>query len=62
MIDLFYPLRGRLVIRGGPSGFHFFLVPEGAMIGLTSSQPVYQLAIPGELITWDWPEPPEVSR
>lgn len=61
-------LRGRLVVGPvtrelyGGRVVSFDLVPLHAMVSLSATRPTYQLALPGELIDWDWPQPPEVSR
>lgn len=52
---------GRWVVQGIDGTFH--LMPRHSMMGLTSSQPAYVLALPYMLMPeFDFPPTPEVSR
>lgn len=52
---------GRWVTQGYNGSFH--LIPRHSMIGLTSSQPAYVLALPHMLMpTFDFPPVPEIAR
>ncbi len=56
----FFKYRGRFVT--GPDGEgRFWLVPRNSMVGLTSSRPMYVLALPGELTEWSFPPTPKVA-
>jgi len=53
-------LRGRLVVHG--EGAQFWLVPRFSSMGFSSSPPTYVLALPEDIINWQFPPTPEIAK